>query len=115
MSRIPEAEKMAEKNREHWLKEEEKLYDHRVEAYNVGGKKQTDRLIKQGKKPVRELINLLIDPGTEFFEVCLDAGFEIGYTKQPHIPGGGLVTGVGKIHNKDCMIFGNENRMTAGT
>ena len=45
----------------------------------------------------------------------MDAGFDIGYQKQPHIPGGGLVTGVGKIHNKDCMIFGNESRMTAGT
>ncbi len=115
MSKIPKAEKMEEKNREHWLKEEEKLYAHRKEAYDVGGEKQINRLTKQGKKPVRELINLLIDPGTEFFEVDLDAGFEIDYTKQPHIPGGGLVTGVGKIHNKDCMIFGNENRMTAGT
>jgi acetyl-CoA carboxylase carboxyltransferase component len=115
MSKIPKAEKMEEKNREHWLKEEEKLYAHRKEAYDVGGEKQINRLTKQGKKPVRELINLLIDPGTEFFEVDLDAGFEIDYTKQPHIPGGGLVTGVGKIHNKDCMIFGNESRMTAGT
>ncbi|MDY6857196.1 MAG: carboxyl transferase domain-containing protein [Thermodesulfobacteriota bacterium] len=115
MSRIPEAQKSEERNREHWLKEEEKLYAHREEAYNVGGEKQINRLAKQGKKPVRELINLLIDPGSDFFEVGLDAGFDIGYQKQPHIPGGGLVTGIGKIQNKDCMIFANESRMTAGT
>ncbi|PIZ21285.1 MAG: propionyl-CoA carboxylase, partial [Deltaproteobacteria bacterium CG_4_10_14_0_8_um_filter_43_12] len=108
-------DKTAMENRDHWLKEEEGLYAHRQEAYNVGGQKQLDRLAKQGKKPVRHLIDRLIDPGTEFFEVGIDAGFEIGYPEQPHIPGGGLVTGVGSIHGKDCMIFGNESRMTAGT
>ncbi|MBI4620935.1 MAG: propionyl-CoA carboxylase [Desulfobacterales bacterium] len=112
---MSEIEKTARENRDHWLKEEEGLYAHRQEAYDVGGQKQLDRLAKQGKKPVRHLIDRLIDPGTEFFEVGIDAGFEIGYPEQPHIPGGGLVTGVGRIHGKDCMIFGNESRMTAGT
>lgn len=115
MSDMSEIEKTARENRDHWLKEEEGLYAHRQEAYDVGGQKQLDRLAKQGKKPVRHLIDRLIDPGTEFFEVGIDAGFEIGYPEQPHIPGGGLVTGVGRIHGKDCMIFGNESRMTAGT
>ncbi len=115
MSDRSEMDKTAMENRDHWLREEEKLYAHRQEAYNVGGQKQLDRLAKQGKEPVRHLIDRLIDPGTEFFEVGIDAGFEIGYPEQPHIPGGGLVTGVGRIHGKDCMIFGNESRMTAGT
>ncbi|MFH2012712.1 MAG: carboxyl transferase domain-containing protein [Pseudomonadota bacterium] len=115
MSDKSKMDKTAMENRDHWLKEEESIYARRQEAYNVGGQKQLERLAKQGKKPVRQLIEKLIDPGTELFEVGIDAGFEIGYPEQPHIPGGGLVTGVGKIHGKDCMIFGNESRMTAGT
>ncbi|MEW6615291.1 MAG: carboxyl transferase domain-containing protein [Thermodesulfobacteriota bacterium] len=115
MSDRSEMDKTAMENRDHWLREEEGLYVHRQEAYDVGGQKQLDRLSKQGKKPVRQLIEQLIDPGTKLFEVGIDAGFEIGYSEQPHIPGGGLVTGVGRIHGKDCMIFGNESRMTAGT
>lgn len=102
-------------NYEYWLQQDMELLKRREEAYNVGGPKQVERLAKQGKVPVRELIAKLIDPGTEFFEIGLDAGYHIGYPEQPHIPGGGLVTGVGKIHGKDCMIIANESRMTAGT
>ena len=35
--------------------------------------------------------------------------------KRGHIPGGGMVTGVGVVQGKDCMIFANENRYAAGT
>lgn len=105
----------ARQNQEHWEQEEAKLLAHRREAYDVGGSKQIERLAKQGKKPVRDLISMLMDPGTEFFELGVDAGFHIGYPEQEHIPGGGLVTGVGRVQGKDCMIIANESRMTAGT
>ncbi len=104
-----------QKNYEHWLKQDQELLQRREEAYNIGGDKQVQRLAKQGKKPARELVNILIDPDSDFFELGLDAGYHIGYPEQPHIPGGGLVTGVGRIHGQDCMIFANESRMTAGT
>jgi len=89
---------------------------HREEAYDIGGQDQLARLGKQGKKPMRDLIKLLIDPDTDFFEVGLDAGYNIGEKKlyggsiyeeekRGHIPGGGVVTGVGTIHGKDCMIL----------
>ncbi|MFC1919886.1 acyl-CoA carboxylase subunit beta [Chloroflexota bacterium] len=115
MADLSGAEQTARANREHWEAEETKLIAHRREAYDVGGQKQIDRLAKQGKKPVRDLVSQLIDPGSYFLELGLDAGFNIGYEEQPHIPGGGLVTGVGKIQGNDCMIVANESRMTAGT
>jgi acetyl-CoA carboxylase carboxyltransferase component len=113
-------------NLKHWEEQDAILMNHREEAYNIGGEEQLKRLAKQGKKPMRELISMLIDPGTEFFELGLDAGYNIGQIKlyggeiyesekRGHIPGGGLVTGVGVIHGKDCMIFANENRYAAGT
>ena len=75
---------------------------------------------------MRDLIGMLIDPGTEFFELGLDAGYDIStrrlyggemYEKEGHasIPGGGVITGVGVVQGKDCMIFSNENRYSAGT
>ncbi len=103
------------KNLEHWKKLDQELLEHREEAYNVGGPKQVERLAKQGKKVARELLQMLIDPGSEFFELGLDAGYNIGYPEMKHIPGGGLITGVGKIEGKDIMIFINESRMSAGT
>ena len=102
-------------NYEYWLELDQQLLWRREEAYNVGGRKQQERLAKQGKRPARELISMLVDPGTDFYELGLEAGYHIGYPEQQHIPGGGLVTGVGKVQGKDCMIFANESRMTAGT
>ena len=114
MAEIPIVEQAAKENVEHWSSEDAKLLAHRQESYDVGGTKQVERLARQGKLPVRQLVSQLIDPGTSFFEVGLDAGYYIGYPEQAHIPGGGLVSGVGKIHGKDCMIIANESRMTAG-
>jgi acetyl-CoA carboxylase carboxyltransferase component len=126
MTKSERQEKERETNLKYWEEQDVLLMKHRQEAYNIGGEDQVARLAKQGKKPMRDLIKLLIDPGTDFFELGLDAGYNIGEKKlyggsiyeeekRGHIPGGGVVTGVGTIHGKDCMIFSNENRYAAGT
>lgn len=126
MTKAERQEKEREANLQYWEEQDTLLMKHREEAYNIGGDDQKARLAKQIKKPMRDLIQLLIDPGSELFEVGLDAGYNIGEKKlyggsiyeeekRGHIPGGGVVTGVGTIHGKDCMIFANENRFAAGT
>ena len=102
-------------NRAHWLAEEEKL-DERVSlALWPGGQKAVDRLAKQGKEPVRDLIAKLIDPETEFFELSRIAGFGMNYPEADDVPCAGLVTGIGKIHGNWTMIVGNDPRVKAGT
>lgn len=101
-------------NRRHWLSEEEKLYARWEEAYYPGGQDQVDRLIKQGKKPVRELIRQLIDPGTEFFELSRGAGFGINYESTKDVPSAGLATGLGKVHGNWVMMICNDSRVKAG-
>ncbi|MBT8490499.1 MAG: hypothetical protein KJN62_05585, partial [Deltaproteobacteria bacterium] len=64
LTRAERREKEREANLQHWTAEDEVLFKHREESYNIGGQKQVDRLAKQGKKPMRELISMLIDPGT---------------------------------------------------
>ena len=126
LTRAERREQEREANLRHWEEQDALLLAHRREAYDIGGPEQVERLAKQGKKPMRELIGLLIDPGTEFFELGVDAGYEIGKKRlfggpvyeeerRGHIPGGGVVTGVGVVEGKDCMIFANENRYAAGT
>jgi len=65
-----------------------KLYELWQKAYFPGGQEQVDRLAKQGKKPVRELIKLLIDSGTDFFELRRGAGFGMNYELAKDIPRG---------------------------
>jgi 3-methylcrotonyl-CoA carboxylase beta subunit len=126
LTRAERQEREREANLKHWEEQDALLLRHREEAHDIGGAAQAERLAKQGKKPMRELIRMLIDPGTEFFELGLDAGYDIGKKrlyggavyeeeKRGHIPGGGVVTGVGVVHGKDCMIFANESRYAAGT
>jgi 3-methylcrotonyl-CoA carboxylase beta subunit len=59
-------ENMAEDdgNLGYWEEQDAILMKHREEAYHIGGEEQIKRLAKQGKKPMRELITMLIDPGT---------------------------------------------------
>jgi len=114
MSDKSKAEKAYEENRKHWLSEEEKLYELWERAYNPGGQKQIDRLKKQGKKPVRQLIKQLIDPGTEFLELSRGAGFGINYEIAKDVPCAGLVTGLGKVHDNRVMIIANDSRVKAG-
>ena len=105
----------AEQNRAFWENEEQKLDELVQQAIWPGGDKAVQRLIEQGKQPVRDLIGRLIDPETEFFELSRIAGFGMDYPDVPDVPCAGLVTGLGKIHGNWTMIFANDSRVKAGT
>ncbi len=102
-------------NRDFW-EAQEKLLDERVSlALNPGGEKAIERLAKKGKKPVRELIDQLVDKECGFYELSRIAGFGMGYPDVEDVPAGGVVTGLGKIHGNWSMIFANDSRVKAGT
>ncbi len=98
-----------------WKEEEKKLEELEAKAFFPGGEKAVERLAKQGKRPVRELIQELIDPGTQYFELSKIAGFGMDYPGVMDVPCGGVVTGLGKIHDNWTMIIANESRVKAGT
>jgi len=102
-------------NRVFWEEEERKLERLVQEALWPGGQAAVDRLAKQGKKPVRELIGNLIDAGTDFFELSRIAGFGMDYPDVDDVPCAGIVTGLGKIHGQWTMILANDSRVKAGT
>jgi 3-methylcrotonyl-CoA carboxylase beta subunit len=102
-------------NRSYWENEEKKLDERVYQAMWPGGETSVDKLVKQGKRPVRELIQNLIDPETEFFELSRITGFGMDYPGVKDVPCGGLVTGLGKIHGNWTMIIANDSRVKAGT
>jgi len=66
--RLSRAERLAAKERKVLLTGKSRMrfcLKHREEAYDIGGASQVARLAKQGKKPMRDLITMLIDPGTD--------------------------------------------------
>jgi acetyl-CoA carboxylase carboxyltransferase component len=78
-----------------------------------GGEKKIAEQHKKGKLTARERIAYLTDKGTEFLEVGLFAGKNM-YKEVGGCPSAGVVTGIGYIHGRQCMIVANDATVKAG-
>ncbi len=67
---------------------------------------------EQGKMLVRKRIATLIDDGSQFLELSALAGHEL---YDFPVPAGGIVTGIGKIQDRLCMIVANDATVKGGT
>ncbi len=76
-----------------------------------GGKSARESHEKKGKLFVRDRIKLLIDAGTEFFEIGIFAGNEL---YEEYIPASGTIVGLGYVSNKLCVIVANDATVKAG-
>jgi len=90
----------------------EKLHELR-RAQRIGGsEKARDLHVKRGKMLPRERIERLIDPGTPFLELG-DLAALGKYDGVP--PGAGIITGIGVIEGRQCMIIANDATVKGGT
>jgi acetyl-CoA carboxylase carboxyltransferase component len=78
-----------------------------------GGAKAIERHKSKGKLTARERINALVDEGTSFMELGLFTADGM-YEEQGGCPSAGVVTGVGLIHGRECMIVSNDATVKAG-
>lgn len=63
---------------------------------------------------MRDRINKLLDTETAFLELSPLAGYEL-YGDEEVVAAGGLVTGIGCIEGRQCMIIANDATVKAGT
>lgn len=84
-----------------------------IQVTSQKDKKVLDKLHKAGKLVVRERIEKLLDPGSPFLEFSPLAGYEL-YGKE-EVNSGGIVTGVGLIQGRFCMIVANDPSVKGGT
>ncbi|KYG80632.1 acetyl-CoA carboxylase carboxyltransferase component [Roseivirga ehrenbergii] len=78
-----------------------------------GGEKKIESQHKKGKLTARERIEYLIDDGSDFLEVAALAGDGM-YADVGGCPSGGVVTGIGQVSGRDCMIVANDATVKAG-
>lgn len=78
-----------------------------------GGEKKIEEQHKKGKLTARERIARLIDKQTDFLEIGLFAG-EGMYAEQGGCPSGGVIAGLGYIHDRLTMIVANDATVKAG-
>jgi 3-methylcrotonyl-CoA carboxylase beta subunit/propionyl-CoA carboxylase len=77
-----------------------------------GGEKYIRRHREQGKLPVRERLQKLLDADTPFLEFSPLAAWEM-YDQDA--PGAGLVTGLGQVSGREVVIVANDATVKGGT
>jgi len=78
-----------------------------------GGEKKISDQHQKGKLTARERVQYLIDKDSDFLEVGLFAG-EGMYEEQGGCPSGGVVTGLGFVKGRQCVVVANDATVKAG-
>jgi 3-methylcrotonyl-CoA carboxylase beta subunit/propionyl-CoA carboxylase len=77
-----------------------------------GGERYLQRHREQGKLPVRERIERLLDTSSPFLEFSPLAAWDM-YDNDA--PGAGIVTGIGRVSSKEVLIVANDATVKGGT
>lgn len=87
---------------------------HRQEKiWQGGGKKKVEKLHSQGKMPARERVEALLDKDSPFFEFGTFAGYGM-YEEYGGCPAGGVITGIGYVSGRQCIVVANDATVKAG-
>lgn len=77
-----------------------------------GGEKARDKHLSRGKLLPRDRVNALVDKGAPFLELSQFAAWDM---YDNGVPSAGVVTGVGRVNNTECVIVANDATVKGGT
>ncbi|NWG92511.1 MAG: methylcrotonoyl-CoA carboxylase [Parvularculaceae bacterium] len=77
-----------------------------------GGPRYAERHKERGKLLARERIERLVDPGAPFLEL---GGFAAWEMYSGDVNGAGIITGIARIADVECMIVANDPTVKGGT
>ncbi len=77
-----------------------------------GGEEARRKHLGRGKLLPRERVQRLLDPGTPFLELSQLAAYGMYHDAAP---GAGVITGIGRISGKECVIVCNDATVKGGT
>src|SRR5579863_6772341 len=84
----------------------------RATAAEGGPKRARERHLARGKLLPRERVMTLLDPGTPFLELSPLAAHGL---YEDAIHGAGLITGIGRVAGRECVIVCNDSTIKGGT
>ena len=77
-----------------------------------GNEKSRERHTSRGKLLPRERVERLLDPGSPFLEIGQLAACDL---YDGEVPGAGIITGIGRVSGRQCMIVCNDATVKGGT
>ena len=101
------------KNEDQFKQLVEQLHHKSKKTKLGGGQKKIDEQHQKGKLTARERIEYLTDKNSSFLEIGLFAGDGM-YKEYGGCPSGGVVTGLGYIAGRQCVIVANDATVKAG-
>ncbi|HEX7045124.1 MAG TPA: carboxyl transferase domain-containing protein [Burkholderiales bacterium] len=85
----------------------------KVAAVSEGGSEDARRKhVARGKLLVRDRVAALLDPGAPFLELSQLAAYGM-YGNE--VPAAGIVTGIGRVMDRECVIVANDATVKGGT
>src|SRR4030095_13874065 len=99
-------------NSEHHKYLAKELKERLARVREGGGEKYRKRQEEQGKLFVRERIERLLDPNSPFLEFSPLAAYDL-YDNEG--PGAGIVTGIGRVSNREVLIVANDATVKGGS
>ncbi|HVX98218.1 MAG TPA: carboxyl transferase domain-containing protein [Pseudorhodoplanes sp.] len=95
-----------------WQGLAEELRQRRAAAALGGSEKSRERHTARGKLLPRDRVMTLIDPGSPFLELSPLAAFGM---YEDAIHAAGIITGIGRIEGRECVIVCNDSTIKGGT
>ena len=77
-----------------------------------GGERALERHRSRGKLTARERIDRLVDPDSAFLELSALAAWDL---YDGAAPGAGIVTGIGVVEGRECVVVANDATVKGGT
>src|SRR5436305_11294539 len=90
----------------------EELIARRAKVAEGGTERARERHTARGKLLPRDRVNVLLDPGSPFLELSPLAAFDM-YGGDIH--GAGILTGIGRVSGRECVILCNDATVKGGT
>ncbi|MDP6350943.1 MAG: carboxyl transferase domain-containing protein [Alphaproteobacteria bacterium] len=77
-----------------------------------GGARARERHRSRGKMLPRDRVDGLLDPGAPFLELSQLAAYGL---YDDEAPGAGIITGIGRVSGRECVIIANDATVKGGT
>ncbi|KAA3620516.1 MAG: ATP-grasp domain-containing protein, partial [Proteobacteria bacterium] len=90
----------------------QRVRDAAASAARGGSEASRERHVSRGKILPRERVARLLDPGSPFLEVGLFAAHGM---YNDDAPSAGIITGIGRVEGRECMIVCNDATVKGGT
>jgi 3-methylcrotonyl-CoA carboxylase beta subunit len=90
----------------------QQLRDRLSEVRRGGDERSRQRHVQRGKLLVRDRVDRLLDPGSPFLELSPLAAYGM---YDDAVPAAGIVTGIGRVSGRECVIVANDATVKGGT